>query len=96
MVERGAGRAILDGMFKPLDVIELRVGMDAWEAGTIATVLEVKDDHILAEIADNDGRTLDVITLPLAAVTPRDDGNGAGHLRTSSDISRLRRPFSSP
>lgn len=52
---------------KPLDVIELRVAVDAWEAGTIATVLETRPDSVLAEVADEDGRTRDVITVPLDA-----------------------------
>ncbi len=57
-------------MLKELDVIELRVAVDAWEAGTIATVLEVGADSVLAEVADEDGRTLDLLTVPIAAAAP--------------------------
>jgi hypothetical protein len=62
--------AIPDGVaLKPLDVIELRVAVDAWEAGTLATVLETRSDTLLAEVADDAGRTLDVITVPLDAAS---------------------------
>ena len=54
-------------MLKPLDVIELRVAVDSWESGTVATVLEVATDSVLAEVSDDDGRTLDVLTVPLDA-----------------------------
>jgi hypothetical protein len=56
-------------MLRPLDVIELRVAVDAWEAGTIATVLEVAPASVLAEVSDEDGRTLDVLTVPLEAAS---------------------------
>jgi hypothetical protein len=56
-------------MLKPLDVIELSVAVGAWEAGTIATVLEVASGSALAEVSDEDGRTLDVLTVPLEAAT---------------------------
>ena len=36
-------------MLKPLDVIELRVAVDSWEQGTVATVLEVAPDSVLAD-----------------------------------------------
>ncbi len=54
-------------MLKPLDVIELRVPVDSWEAGTIATVLEASTDTVLAEISDDNGRTLEILTVPLDA-----------------------------
>lgn len=54
-------------MLKPLDVIELRVAVDSWEAGTVATILEVTTDTVLAEVSDEDGRTLDVIAVPVDA-----------------------------
>jgi hypothetical protein len=57
-------------MFKPLDVIELAVAIDSWEAGTVATVLEVSPDSLLAEVADGEGRTLDVLTVPIDAARP--------------------------
>lgn len=55
-------RGILYSMLKPLDVIELRTVVAGWEAGTIATVLESAPDRVLAEVSDEDGRTLDVVT----------------------------------
>jgi len=61
-------------MLKPLDVIELRTVVAGWEAGTIATVLECRPDSVLAEVADDDGRTLDVVTVPTdAALLVADD-----------------------
>jgi hypothetical protein len=57
-------------VLKPLDVIELRVAVDSWEAGTVATVLEVAPDSVLAEVADSEGRTLEVVTVPLEAAGP--------------------------
>jgi hypothetical protein len=74
-------------MLKPLDVIQLRVTVDAWDAGTVATVLEATADRVLAEVADDDGRTLDVISVPTDAATRIDSDDGARPLRTSSDIS---------
>ena len=57
----------LTDMFAPLDVIEFRVAVDAWEPGTVATVLETGADSVLAEVADDEGRTLAVVTVPLDA-----------------------------
>lgn len=54
-------------MLKPLDVIELRVGVDSWEPGTVATVLEVAPGSVLAEVSDDDGRTIDILTIPADA-----------------------------
>lgn len=59
-------------MVKPLDVIELRVAIDSWEAGTAATVLEVVEDSALLEVSDEHGRTLEILTAPLEAVKRRD------------------------
>jgi hypothetical protein len=55
-------------MVSELDVIELRVAIDAWEAGMIATVLEAGADTVLAEVADADGRTLETLVVPIEAV----------------------------
>jgi hypothetical protein len=54
-------------MLKPLDVIELRVAVDSWEEGTIATVLEVAPASVLAEVADENGTTLEILTVPVEA-----------------------------
>jgi len=61
------GVSSLTAMFQPLDVIELRVAVDAWEPGTVATVVEVAPGSVLAEVADDDGRTLAVVTVPVDA-----------------------------
>jgi hypothetical protein len=55
-------------MLKPLDIVEFRVGVDSWQAGTTATVLEVAGDSALVEVSDEQGRTLDTISVPLSAV----------------------------
>ena len=55
-------------MLKPLDVVELRVGVDSWEAGTTGTVLEVTGDSALVEISDEQGRTVDTVGAPLDAL----------------------------
>ena len=54
-------------MLKPLDVIELRVAVDSWQEGTIATVLEVAPARVLAEVADENGTTLEILTVPVQA-----------------------------
>lgn len=59
-------------MLKPLDVIELRTVVAGWEAGTIATVLECASDSVLAEVSDGEGRTLDVVTVPIDAAALAD------------------------
>jgi len=55
-------------MLKPLDIVELRVAVDSWEAGTIATVLEVAEASALLEVSDENGRALEILTAPLEAV----------------------------
>jgi hypothetical protein len=45
-----------------LDIIELRVAVDSWAPGTVATVIEVGEDSVLAEVADQEGRTLEILT----------------------------------
>lgn len=67
-------------MLKPLDVIELRVAVDSWQPGTVATVLEVKADTVLAEVSDDDGRTLDLLTVPTEAAR-RLEAPEQGHLK---------------
>jgi len=47
-----------------LDVVELRVATDSWEVGTAGTVVEVSEDRVLVEISDDEGRTLDLVSLP--------------------------------
>lgn len=51
-------------MAEPLEVVELRVESDGWAAGTTGTVVEVLDEGVIVEIADDDGRTLALLSLP--------------------------------
>lgn len=55
-------------MPKLLDVVELRVATESWEAGTIGTVVDVSPDRLLVEVSDEQGRTLDLVSLPPEAV----------------------------
>ena len=73
-------------MFQPLDVIELRVAVDSWDAGTVATVLEVADGSALAEVADEHGTTLEVLTVPLDAASVVLAADVSGGPRPSQDI----------
>jgi len=57
----------LEAMLRPLDVIALRVEVDTWEAGTLATVLEVGEDTVLAEVTGESGSSLDIVTVPVDA-----------------------------
>jgi hypothetical protein len=77
-------------VFEPLDVIELRVAVDSWEAGTIATVLEVADGSLLAEVADEHGRTLEVLTVPVEAASAVSAEDVPGRPRTSQDVQSAR------
>lgn len=51
-----------------LDVVEFRVDVGRWQAGTEATVLEVLDSGLLVEVADSRGHTLEIVSVPHAAV----------------------------
>jgi hypothetical protein len=53
-----------------LGVVRLRVPSGEWEAGTEGTVVEVLEDTALVEIADEEGRMRDLLSVPLDAVTP--------------------------
>lgn len=53
-----------------LDVVELGVQTGRWPAGTEGTVLERRDESTLVEIADERGHTLEIITVPVAALRP--------------------------
>ncbi len=79
-------------MLKPLDVIELRVAVGAWEAGTVATVLEVLPGSVLAEVADEDGRTLEVLTVPVDAARPLDLDGVSKRPKTTQDVPRRPAP----
>jgi hypothetical protein len=51
-----------------LDGVELRASAGRWPAGRLGTVLEVFPDGVMVEIADNEGRTLEILSLPSEAV----------------------------
>jgi hypothetical protein len=51
-------------MLELLDAVELKVATDSWEAGTIGTVVDVSSDRLLVEVSDEQGRTLDLVSLP--------------------------------
>jgi hypothetical protein len=51
-----------------LDVVELMVATGSWAAGTVGTIVEATDASVLVEISDEDGRTLDLVSLPHDAV----------------------------
>lgn len=52
---------------KELDVIELQSSIGSWKAGTKGTVLELWDGSALVEIANGDGETLELLTVPVDA-----------------------------
>ena len=52
------------------DVVELRVDTGRWGAGTVGTVVEALPMGVVVEIADDRGHTLDMLSLPYAAVAP--------------------------
>jgi hypothetical protein len=81
-------------MLKPLDVIELRTVVAGWEAGTIATVLECGLDEVLAEVADDDGRTLDVVTVPADAALLVAGEDVPGRPETSRNVPAPTAPAS--
>ncbi len=77
---------MLDAMLKPLDVIRLSVMVDAWEPGTVATVLEIGSGSVLAEIADDDGRSLAMVTVPLDAAVALELETVAQRTQASQDV----------
>ena len=73
-------------MVSELDVIELRVAVDSWQAGTVATVLEVGPDTVLAEVAAADGRTLETLVVPIGAARRIEPGEVSKRPKTSQNI----------
>lgn len=55
-------------MARLLDVVELQVETGRWVQGTRGTVIEVVEDGVLVEIADEHGHTAEVVALPQGAV----------------------------
>jgi hypothetical protein len=54
-----------------LDVVELIAGVGRWPAGRIGTVLEVAGEQALVEMADEVGRTLDLVIVPFGLLRLR-------------------------
>jgi hypothetical protein len=54
-----------------LDAVEFTVPVGPWPAGTEAVVLEVFDQGALVEVADQDGQTLDLLSVPWPALKRR-------------------------
>ena len=46
------------------DVVVLRETVGSWPAGTTGTVVSLQGDALLVEIADDDGKTLDILPVP--------------------------------
>lgn len=91
MMRRDADVTSCVVMLKPLDVIELRVAVDAWDAGTIATVLDVAPGSVLAEVADADGRTLETLVVPVEAARRLEPQDGPRRPKTSQDVPASRK-----
>lgn len=51
-----------------LDAVELRVETDSWAFRTVGTIVEVTEASVLVEISDEQGRALDLVSLPPDAV----------------------------
>jgi hypothetical protein len=59
---------------RELDVVELRDPVAQWPVGTVGTLVESYADGGIVEVDDNEGRTLDLIPVPYAAMTLRKPG----------------------
>ncbi len=55
-----------------VDVVELREARGDWPVGTVGTVVEASDDEALVEIVDDDGRTLELLTVPYDSLRVRE------------------------
>lgn len=77
-------------MIAELDVIELRLPIGQWAAGTRGTVHEVRRDALLVEIADEDGVTRDLISVPVDAARVVWSIDEHGRSGASQDISASR------
>jgi hypothetical protein len=50
--------------------VELKIDYGRWLAGTRGTVVDAFSDEAVVEIADEEGVTLDLFSLPYRALTP--------------------------
>ena len=57
-----------------LEVVELREARGEWPAGTVGTVVEASDEGALVEIADEEGRTLELLTVPYESLRRLESG----------------------
>lgn len=53
---------------RDLEVVELCVPFRGWPAGTIGTIVSLHDDGALVEISDDNGVTMDMLSVPFSAV----------------------------
>lgn len=51
-----------------LDVVALRSQCGQWLPGTSGTIVHAFPDAALVEVADSDGQTLDMLTVPYAGL----------------------------
>ena len=55
---------------KQLDVVTLARGVGGWPPGTVGTIVESHHSAALVEISDEQGRTLDFVTVPCELLRP--------------------------
>jgi hypothetical protein len=60
---------------RELSQVELRCASGPWGVGTQGVIVDAFESNATIEIADEDGRTLDLLTLPYHAFTVLDSGH---------------------
>lgn len=55
------------------DVVELAAASGRWPAGTVGTVIEMRDDVLLVEIDDERGHALEYFEIPADVARPVSD-----------------------
>ncbi len=60
---------------RELSQVELRCASGPWGVGTHGVIVDAFESDAIIEIADEDGRTLDLLTLPYHAFTVLDSGH---------------------
>jgi hypothetical protein len=56
-----------------LRLVELRIDVGRWPAGTVGTVVEADSERALVEISDHRGHGLDFTAVPHHALVPAGD-----------------------
>lgn len=56
-----------------LDWVELREPFDQWPAGTLAAVVDIEGDRALVEVANEQGRSLDLFSISLDSLQVSQD-----------------------